>query len=100
MFTNHSSVIPEEVYVLQSHTGSEASDDIAPGVRAMLTESEASDYIGGIPVGTLRQWRYLDKSRPKPVGPPYVKLGRHVRYRRSDLDAWLEAHTVEPKGAA
>jgi hypothetical protein len=56
----------------------------------LLNEAGAGDYIGDVPPGTLKQWRHLGK------GPRYVKFGRHVRYRRSDLDAWIEAHTVEP----
>lgn len=38
-----------------------------------------------IPEATLAQWRYLGR------GPRYLKLGGHVRYRRSDVDAWLAA---------
>ena len=30
------------------------------------------------------------------VGPTYVKAGRRVLYRRSDLEAWLRANTIEP----
>lgn len=37
----------------------------------------------GVPEKTLSQWRYLRK------GPRYFKLGRHIRYRQSDVDAWL-----------
>lgn len=46
------------------------------------------------PERTLTQWRYLGE------GPPYIKVGGSVRYRRSDVDAWLEAHTVRPRRAA
>lgn len=36
------------------------------------------------PVKALAQWRYLGK------GPRFLKLeGGHVRYRRSDVEAWL-----------
>lgn len=38
-----------------------------------------------VPVGTLRQWRYTG------TGPKYIRVGRHVRYRQSDIDAWLAA---------
>jgi predicted DNA-binding transcriptional regulator AlpA len=56
----------------------------------------SSQYIGpsdltaeiGIPETTLAQWRYLKK------GPPYIKVGRHVRYRQSDVERWLEEQTV------
>ncbi|MFA4974867.1 MAG: helix-turn-helix domain-containing protein [bacterium] len=27
---------------------------------------------------------------------PYVKLGRSVRYKRSDVEAWIERHTITP----
>lgn len=48
----------------------------------------------GIPVGTVYQWRY------KGTGPRGYKIGRHVRYRRSDVGAWIEAHADEPRSAA
>jgi predicted DNA-binding transcriptional regulator AlpA len=41
----------------------------------------------GIPEATLSQWRY------RSIGPAYIKVGRHVRYRDEDVDAWLDAQT-------
>lgn len=38
-----------------------------------------------VPEPTLAQWRHRGE------GPKFLKLGGHVRYRRSDLDAWLES---------
>ena len=37
-----------------------------------------------IPVHTLYRWRY------KGDGPVGYRVGRHVRYRREAVDAWLE----------
>lgn len=34
------------------------------------------------------------KWRAKAKGPPFIKVGRLVRYRRSDVDAWLRTNTV------
>jgi excisionase family DNA binding protein len=34
------------------------------------------------------------KWRAKAKGPPYIKVGKLVRYRRSDVDAWLRQQTV------
>lgn len=34
------------------------------------------------------------KWRAKAKGPPFIKVGRLVRYRRSDIDAWLQANTI------
>lgn len=38
---------------------------------------------------TVKDWR-ADRT-----GPPFVRLGRAVRYRKSDVDAWLRSHSVE-----
>ena len=27
-------------------------------------------------------------------GPPYLKVGRHCRYRPADVDNWLDAHAA------
>lgn len=54
---------------------------------------EVSDLLK-VPQGTLANWRYLGK------GPRFVKVGRRVRYRRSDVEAWLELHVRESTGAA
>lgn len=44
----------------------------------------------GLDHRTLEQWRYQGK------GPAYLKVGRHVRYRPDDLDAWLQERRVQP----
>lgn len=51
----------------------------------LLDENEAATTLS-VAVQTLRNWRW------KGEGPRYVKLGkRTVRYRRGDLDAFVEA---------
>lgn len=40
----------------------------------------------------LAQWRYLGR------GPRFVKVGRSVRYRRQDIDAWLDEQTMQRTG--
>lgn len=50
---------------------------------------DTAAYIGRS-VRTLEQWRYRGE------GPPYIKVGKAPRYRRSDVDRWLDAHTVRP----
>lgn len=34
------------------------------------------------------------KWRAKAKGPPFIKVGRLVRYRRSDIEAWLRSCTI------
>jgi predicted DNA-binding transcriptional regulator AlpA len=51
----------------------------------LLDESEAAATLN-VAVQTLRNWRWRGE------GPRFVKLGkRAVRYRRGDLDAFVEA---------
>lgn len=55
-----------------------------------LNESQACQYLG-LSIHTLRQWRHLSK------GPVYMKVGRAVRYRQADLDAYLEQASIRPQ---
>jgi hypothetical protein len=41
----------------------------------------------------LAQWRH------KGMGPAFYRLGRKIIYRGADLNAWAEAHRVEPDNA-
>ena len=38
---------------------------------------------------------FLRRARHERRGPKFLKLGKMVRYRRSDIEAYLTAHTVE-----
>jgi excisionase family DNA binding protein len=33
------------------------------------------------------------------TGPRRIRVGKHVRYRKSDVDAWLDARAIEPEPA-
>lgn len=56
----------------------------APSVP-LLTEQQAAEFLNIRP-GTLACWR-VNKRYPL----PYVKIGRSVRYRLSDLEAFAAA---------
>lgn len=59
----------------------------------ILNEKDAADYIGLAAI-TLRMQRARG-TRTGGVPPiPYVRLGRAIRYRVSDLDRYLEEHLV------
>lgn len=49
----------------------------------LLKPREATAYLGSS-VLALSQYRALG------IGPEYFKVGKMVRYRRSDIDKWLE----------
>lgn len=55
----------------------------------LLTEAEAADFLGLEPK-TLAVWR---STKRYPLS--YVKVGRLVRYYRSDLVAFLDSRRVQ-----
>ena len=55
----------------------------------LMDNSAAADYIG-VKGGTLEVWRSTKRHEI-----PFIKVGRLVKYRRSDLDKWLASRTVE-----
>ena len=51
--------------------------------RQLATPEEVADFLNGIPVKTLTQWRY------RGIGPRYRKVGRYVRYEWAEVHAWV-----------
>lgn len=50
---------------------------------------------------TLRQTvDTLRRNRWRGIGPAYIKVSRRIFYRPADVEAWLEAHRVEPEAAS
>jgi len=41
---------------------------------------------------------YLRRTRRERRGPRFLKVGKLVRYRKSDIEAFLAAHVVESTG--
>jgi excisionase family DNA binding protein len=50
----------------------------------LMTLPELAELLG-VPVGTLYGWRHRGE------GPPGYRIGRHVRYRRATVEAWIES---------
>ena len=59
-----------------------------PQTAKLLTRREAADFLG-LRAQTLATWAMTGK-----YNLPTIKVGRSVRYRRSDLERWLAARTV------
>jgi excisionase family DNA binding protein len=49
----------------------------------LMTLADLSEMLG-VPVTTLYAWRCRGE------GPSGYRIGRHVRYRRSLVEAWIE----------
>lgn len=56
--------------------------------RGLIGEATLAALLA-VSRSTLQSWRYSGK------GPRYIKVGRLIRYRNSDVDAFLHASTRE-----
>ena len=58
----------------------------------LLTREQAAEYLGIRPQ-TLAVWATSGR-----YGLPFIRVGRRVRYRRADLDRFLESRTITSTG--
>lgn len=52
-----------------------------------LTTKQAARYCG-----MSEEYMEIARHKADGSGPEYIKLPRAVRYRRADLDRWMESH--------
>ena len=50
----------------------------------MMNDLQVAEYLN-VSVSTLRRWRLLNQ------GPKYLKIGAAVRYKRGDVETWMES---------
>lgn len=55
----------------------------------LLTPAELADLLR-VKIGTLYSWR------TRGLGPPALKIGGGVRYRKWEVEAWLAARNRRP----
>ena len=56
----------------------------------VLSLQQASQYLG-VSQAALRTWKRDGK------GPVFFRAGKLLRFRKSDLDQWIQKRLVEPK---
>lgn len=57
--------------------------------RRVLSETEAANYIC-MSRSYLAQSRMDGRRKNRTPAPPFIKIGRAVRYLQEDLDQWLD----------
>lgn len=55
----------------------------------LMTQEELAKLLG-VKRNTLREWRRLKR------GPAYIRILKGVFYRRTDVNAWLDANKFDP----
>ena len=58
----------------------------------LMTMNEVADVVR-VPVATLRYWRHLGS------GPRSFRIGRSVRYWRTEVLLWLEQQSNNPQAS-
>ncbi|WP_141872071.1 helix-turn-helix transcriptional regulator [Microbacterium saperdae] len=56
-------------------------------LQQVLTQDQLAHTLQ-IPARTLEDWR------TRSYGPPFIRVGKRVRYRASDVDAWLSSQVA------
>ncbi len=77
---------------MQAQTETPTLSEIVQRNRELLDEKAAAEFLDCAP-GSLSVWRSTGR-----YSIPFLKIGSKVRYRRSDLEAWLESR-VRSNGA-
>lgn len=64
------------------------------GLDKLLTTEEVAEWLG------IRKCT-LEKARSTRIGdfPPFIKVGRSIRYRRGDVERWLDRHAYQVDGS-
>jgi excisionase family DNA binding protein len=55
-------------------------------IRKLWSPQDVAEYLG-VPVQTIYQWR------SRGYGPPGFRVGKHVRFRPADVEAWVDAQS-------
>ncbi len=56
---------------------------------ALMSPQDLADYLS-VPIGTVYRWNHVGS------GPPALSVGRHVRYRPEEVEAWLDTQRQVP----
>ncbi len=57
-------------------------------IRPLMTVEDVATYLA-VPIASVYAWNY------RGTGPRRMRVGKHVRYRQADVDAWLEQQAQE-----
>jgi len=68
----------------------EQQNEEMESVDRLVTVQELANYLG-LPVATIYAWRYRHR------GPPGFRVGRHLRFRWSDVDSWIQDRITETR---
>jgi hypothetical protein len=75
----------QHAFAERDRTPPRAPESDLPAPGASFLNEQAVAALAGVSGGLLRRWRLFKR------GPPYYKVGRLVRYSRTEVLRWLDA---------
>lgn len=60
--------------------------------QPLWTTQQTAEHLQ-MPVATLYRWRQTN------YGPPAVRIGKHLRYRPADVEAFIDRQSAEQQPA-
>jgi excisionase family DNA binding protein len=59
------------------------------GLDPLVTITELAEYLG-VPIKTIYEWRQSGR------GPVGIRIGRHLKFRLTDIQAWVDGQRDVP----
>ena len=59
-------------------------------LEPLLSAQKLAEFLH-VPIATIYAWRYRQQ------GPPGFRVGRHLRYRWSDVEHWIEDRIAQTR---
>jgi excisionase family DNA binding protein len=56
----------------------------------LLSVEDVANYLH-VPIATIYAWRHRRQ------GPPGFRVGRHLRYRRNDIEHWIQDRITQTR---
>lgn len=85
--STHTALLTQELPGAARPSIKSSVEPLTGKAQALMTRQEAAAYIG-VQQNTLAAWACTQR-----YDLPYVKVGRNVRYRQQDLDAFIMRNT-------
>ena len=68
--------------------------------QAILVKPREAAQALAVSEETLKKAR-IHRQQSNPLRDlPFVRIGRSIRYRKADIDAFIAGHVIDPRGAA
>jgi excisionase family DNA binding protein len=65
-------------------------EEVTVTTESLMTVEQVAEYLN-VPIKTVYRWRLTG------TGPRGARVGRYVRFRRTDVEAWVDRQVQEER---